>query len=278
MLLPPADDLLPRLAAAAVASLRLFLDYDGTLADFAPTPDHVEPDPELVDLLQRLSRNPRIRTAVISGRRLAHVLELVPVPGILLAGTYGIELRTPAGQRFDRLDLNTIRPVLETIKPYWAGLIAGDPPRTSFYLEDKGWSLALHARFADPGEAEEVLAAARRFAAETIQAHEPGLFRLLGGHKFLEIGPRLAHKGRTIEYLLDLPPDHPAGYLAEWPDAPLLFLGDDDKDEEAFQVIQARGGTAVVVMHRPRETRANYHLQSPADTRRWLWALLRHLA
>ncbi|MEJ2207855.1 MAG: trehalose-phosphatase [Anaerolineae bacterium] len=280
-MIPPADDVLPRLAAAA--SLRLFLDYDGTLADFAPTPDHVEPDPDLVALLRRLAAVPSLRVAILSGRRLSHVQKLVPVPGILLAGTYGLELRTPAhdgpGERFDRLDYEAIRPVLETIKPRWAELMAagGDEARPGFYLEDKGWSLAIHARFADPDETEEVLARARRFATETIEAHDGELFRLLGGHKFLEIGPRLAHKGRTIDYLLDLPPDHPAGYLAAWPGAPLLYVGDDDKDEEAFEVIQARGGTAIVVMSRPRETRADYRLESPADTRRWLRALWRYL-
>lgn len=68
----------------------LFLDYDGTLADFAPTPDHVEPNPEIALLLTRLNDHPRIRVTVISGRRLSHIQKLIPVPGILLAGTYGI--------------------------------------------------------------------------------------------------------------------------------------------------------------------------------------------
>ena len=80
---------------AQAERLWLFLDYDGTLADFAPTPEHVNPDPELVDLIERLARHPRFRVAVVSGRRLSHVQKLVPVPGVLLAGTYGIELQTP---------------------------------------------------------------------------------------------------------------------------------------------------------------------------------------
>ena len=73
------QDLEQRLARTE--RLWLFLDYDGTLADFAPTPDHVLPDPELVDLLATLARHPRIRIAVVSGRRLSHVQKLVPVPG-----------------------------------------------------------------------------------------------------------------------------------------------------------------------------------------------------
>lgn len=269
-MVPSADELLlwseARTRLAGAERLRLFLDYDGTLAELAPTPEHVEPDPELVALLHRLSHDPRIWVTIISGRRLSHVQKLVPVPGILLAGTYGIELQTPEGERIDRLEYDTIRPVLTKVKPHWAGLIVR---REGFFLEDKGWSLALHARFADPLESEEVLSAARREAAAVIDAGASHLFRLLGGHKFLEIGPRLAHKGRAVEYLLDRWPS---------PGAQILYLGDDDKDEEAFEVIQAQGGIAIVVTREPRRTRAGFRLESPAHTRRWLRALLQALS
>ncbi len=252
-------DLSQRLAAAE--RLWLFLDYDGTLADFAPTPEHVHPDSDLVALIDRLAQHPRFRVAVVSGRRLSHVRELVPVPGVLLAGTYGVELQTAEGERIDRLDYDRLRPVLDALKPQWAALI---DEREGFFLEDKGWALALHARFAARDEADEVLAAAHSLAVAAISA-DLETFRLLGGHRFLEIGPRLAHKGLTVAYLLDRYP---------WPGALPLYLGDDDKDEEAFGVIKARGGIAVVVAAEPRPTEADLRLKSPQAARRWLESLL----
>jgi trehalose 6-phosphate phosphatase len=238
--------------------LWLFLDYDGTLAEFAPTPEHVNPNPEVVDLLTRLAQHPPLRIAVVSGRRLSHVQALLPVPGIFLAGTYGIELQTPEGKQINRIRHSAIRPALDTLKPRWLRLIAG---REGFLLEDKYWALALHARFANDGEAEEVLTAARSMATEVATSRP---FRLLGGHKFLEIGPRLAHKGRTVDYLLDLYP---------WPGALPLYLGDDDKDEEAFGVIKARGGIAILVAPEPRNTKADCRLASPQVVRHWLETL-----
>jgi trehalose 6-phosphate phosphatase len=243
---------------ARAESVWLFLDYDGTLADFAPTPEHVYPDPALIDLLGELVRQPWLRVAVVSGRRLGHVQKLVPVPGILLAGTYGIQLQTPEGERIDRLEYGTIRPTLEALKPQWAGLMAG---RDGFFLEDKGWALALHARFAEEPEAEQVLVAARRLATGITQDTPSDLFRLLGGHKFLEIGPRLAHKGHTVAYLLAQYP---------WPGALPLYLGDDDKDEEAFGVVKDQGGIAILVSARPRKTQADGRLESPQAARSWL--------
>ena len=240
---------------AQAERLWLFLDYDGTLADFAPTPDHVNPDPEVTALLTRLMQHPRIRIAVISGRRLSHVQALLPVPGIFLAGTYGIELQTPEGERINRVEHGAIRPALNTLKPRWLRLIAD---REGFLLEDKGWALALHARFANDEEAERVLVAARSMATEVAPLR---VFRLLGGHKFLEVGPRLAHKGGTVDYLLDLYP---------WSGALPLYLGDDDKDEEAFDVIKARGGIAILVASDPRKTRADCRLASPWAVRHWL--------
>jgi trehalose 6-phosphate phosphatase len=246
---------------AQAKRLWLFLDYDGTLADFAPTPEHVDPDPELIELLSRLARHPRIRTAVISGRRLSHVQTLLPVPGIFLAGTYGIELQTPEGERIIRVEYDAVRPTLDALKPHWDQMIMD---RKGFFLEDKGWALALHARFADDGETEEVLAAARSMATEVVTSR---LFRLLGGHKFLEIGPRLAHKGQTANYLLDQYP---------WPGALPVYLGDDDKDEEAFGVIKARGGMTIVVAQEPRSTQADCRLESAQAARHWLERLLAH--
>jgi trehalose 6-phosphate phosphatase len=240
----------------------LFLDYDGTLADFARTPDQVRPDAELVGLLARLAHVPRLRVAIISGRRLRHVRRLVPVPGILLAGTYGVELQMPNGRQMARVAYEAIRPTLDRLKPRWADAIAG---REGFYLEDKDWALALHARFAAEDEAEAVLAAARQQAADVLGGDAQDLFRILGGHKFLEVGPRLAHKGRTIDYLLDR--YAAAGALA-------VYVGDDDKDEEAFGVVKARGGIPIVVARQPRETVADHRLESPQAVRRWLEGLL----
>jgi trehalose 6-phosphate phosphatase len=245
---------------ALAERLWLFLDYDGTLADLAPTPDHVDPDPELIELLTKLAQHPRIRMAVISGRRLNHVEALVQVPGIFLAGTYGIELRTPEGERINRVEYNAVRPTLDALKPRWEQMIAA---REGFFLEDKGWALALHARFADEGEAEEVLDAARSMATKVMPSE---LFRLLGGHKFLEIGPTLAHKGQTVRYLLDQYP---------WPGALPVYLGDDDKDEEAFGVIKSREGIAILVAQEPRSTQADCRLESPQAVHHWLEALPR---
>lgn len=254
------EELAQRLAAAE--KLWLFLDYDGTLADFAPTPEHVHPDPALVALISQLARHPRFRVGVVSGRRLSHVKSLVPVPGVLLAGTYGVELQTAEGERIARLDYEGVRPVLDALKPRWTGLI---DTRQDFFLEDKGWALALHARFAARDDAEQVLGNARHLALAAMEDADPATFRLLGGHRFLEIGPRLAHKGLTVTYILARYP---------WPGALPLYLGDDDKDEEAFGVIKARGGIAVVVAAEPRLTEADLRLESPQAARYWLESLL----
>ncbi len=243
---------------ARAANLWLFLDYDGTLADFAPTPEYVDPDPELIDLLTKLARRPGLRITVISGRQLSQVRSLVPVAGVLLAGTYGVELQTPEGEQINRVAYATVRPTLDALKPRWEQLIAG---HEGFFLEDKGWALALHARFADKDQAARVHTVARRLAEE---AANVGPFRILGGHKFLEIGPTLAHKGRTVDYLLE---------HYRWPGTLPVYLGDDDKDEEAFGVIKARGGVAIIVSPEPRETQADCRLESPQAARHWLESL-----
>ncbi|HSO28137.1 MAG TPA: trehalose-phosphatase [Anaerolineales bacterium] len=239
--------------------LWLFLDYDGTLADFAPTPDDILPDENVIDLLARLAQHASIRVAVVSGRRLSHIQELLPVDGILLAGTYGIEIQTQEGEQIDQVDTALIRPVLDALKPYWEEILAD---REGFYLEDKGWALAIHAKDAEDEVAEQVLGQAKQLVDENLTTEH---FRLLGGHKFLEIGPSIANKGENVAYLLERYP---------LPGAFLIYIGDDDKDEEAFGVVQARGGLAIKVAAHEVETGADYRLPSPSAVRRFLRGLI----
>ena len=239
--------------------LCLFLDYDGTLADFAPTPDDIFPDPDIIALITRLNQHPKIKLAVVSGRRLDHLRALLPIPGLLLAGTYGVEILLPDGKVHHRLVYEDIRPDLDGLKPLWEDLIAS---RQGFYLEDKGWSLALHARYADDQEAGQVLAQAKELATGQIDLT---LFRILGGHKFLETSPQKANKGNTIHYLLGL--YHPGECLS-------IYIGDDDKDEEAFQVIEQRGGVAIMVSEKPRMSHAELRLPAPPAVLEWLASIL----
>jgi len=241
--------------------LWLFLDYDGTLADFAPTPDHIEPNPAIIAVLNKLSDKPATRVTVLSGRRLGHIRQLLPLHGIFLAGTYGIELVTDTGESVDRVAYDEIRPVLEAIKPRWEELVHG---RQGFFVEDKDWALALHARFAEDREADEVIMQARQIIDQSAPTER---FRILGGHKFLELAPRLASKRDTVEYLLAQYP---------FPDSRLLYIGDDDKDEEAFPVIHAHGGVAVKVRQASQEsypTTADFYFSSPGETLDWLQRL-----
>jgi trehalose 6-phosphate phosphatase len=236
--------------------LRLFLDYDGTLADFSDHPDQVKSLPEVLNLLTELRDQPAIRIAVLSGRRLAHLKELIPIKGILLAGTYGLEILKANGEAQFRLDYDRVRPSLETLKPAWQNLL---DDHKEIILEDKGWSLALHARFVGDELAAAILGKARAAATQLLDLRE---FLVLPGHKFLEAGPRLANKRDGVDYLLKIDPPV---------DESLLYLGDDDKDETAFRVIQSRGGAAIRVCSNViTEPIEDWRLPDPRAARAWL--------
>jgi len=255
----PDSHLLDRLNAAE--ALWLFLDYDGTLADFAPTPDIILPDQALIGLVNELAAIEQNRVTIISGRRLTHIRALLPLSDLMMAGSYGMELQLPGGELVQRLSQASIRPVLDTVKASWQQLLAG---RTGFFLEDKGWTLAIHAKDAAAKEADHVLPEARNVAAPAVSQSD-GALQLLGGHRFLEIAPTLASKRLTVEYLLNRYPL--AGGLP-------LYLGDDDKDEVAFEAVQDEGGLAIAVGERLSNSAADYLLPSPQAARQWLAQLL----
>ena len=245
--------------AAKAKTVRLFLDYDGTLANFAPTPDIILPDVKVISLLERLVAAEGILPAVISGRRLAHIQKLLPIPGLLMGGTYGIEIQLPDGTESTTLPYKSVRPLLEKLLPRWQALI---DQRKDFYLEDKGWSLAIHGRFADPNESRSLMAEAYAEA----QKLPPGkLFRLISGDRFLEIAPKVASKKQAIRQVIKTMTPN---------DALCISIGDDDKDEEAFSALPPERGFAVRVSSEPVESTAQYRLESPVQVLAWLEKLL----
>jgi len=254
------DDSATLIQKAADASvLRIFLDYDGTLADFAPTPDIILPDSELIALMERLVNTAGVLPAIISGRRLAHILKLLPIKGLVLGGTYGIEMQLPDGQTHSAIAFEEVRPKMERLLPLWQQLIEN---KNNFYLEDKGWSLALHGRFAQEKEANEVTTAAHQIIREL---QDDPRFRLFEGNRFLEYAPMMASKTLATQWILD--ELTPKGAF-------VIYLGDDDKDEEAFRVTTPSGGFAVRVSSTPCETNAQLCLKNPLEVRAWLAKLI----
>lgn len=252
MKLPPATDLIPELKNQHID---LYLDYDGTLAVFAPTPDDVLPDELVIGLISKLADSPDVRVSIISGRRLGHIRKLLPVPNILLAGTYGVEMQLPDGREVHRIAYDTVRPTLDGLKPRWQALIEG---KNGFYLEDKGWALAIHARRAEEKEGLQVLESAEKMLAEELLGDN---LQKIHSFRFLEVGPNHADKGHALRYLFD-------NY--HWEGAIPIYIGDDDKDEEAFQAINEKDGYSILVSKESRETKARYFLESPWQVHQWL--------
>ena len=226
----------------------LFTDLDGTLIDFAPAPDDVVIDAELPLLLRRLAAATGGALAVISGRPLQQIDELLQVPHLTLIGQHGAEVRRPDGA-FE--PAATTAAALEPARAQVAALAADVP---SVRIEDKGIALAFHYR--ETPRAEPL---AREMAAVALH-HAGSGFELLHGNCVIELKSVRVDKGRALAGLMTLPP-----FVGRRP----WMLGDDLTDEPAFAMAQALGGTGVIVSPgRPSVARAS--LPDVATARAWL--------
>jgi len=235
--------------------LILFLDYDGTLLPIAPTPAEAQPDQALLELLTKLTQTPLIQTIVLSGRPLKSLQAMLPIRGLVLAGTYGAEIQKQdeiitRGIAEDRSYSTVVQ-----IRNEWSRLIK---ERAGFLLEDKGITVALHARWAEANEAKRVLKSARRIANKWIDSNH---MRILDGHRFLEVVPSTADKGQAVDWFLARNSE---------PHSLPVYFGDDDKDERAFTVIRRWGGFSIGVDTRYPLLQADEHLTSSDSVRAWL--------
>ena len=241
---------LPRLDLARMC---LFLDYDGTLVDIAPTPEEARADAGVLALLQHLDRRLDGALAIVSGRAVAAIDGFLHPLRLNVAGLHGLELRLRDGRH---VDAAVPVEVLDRVRAAFTGFVAEHPGTR---IEDKRLSVALHYRQA-PAAGD----AAVRLGVQLAEA-SGGALRALRGKMVVELLPAGMDKGRAIAALLALPP-----FAARVP----VFIGDDVTDEAGFAVVNERGGLSVRV-GAAAATAARHALVDTGALRRWLDAALK---
>ena len=165
------------------ADVALFLDFDGTLAAYAPHPDGVTIEREMPDLLARLRERLHGALAIVTGRSLDALDALLGPPRYAAAGLHGLEWRLATGRTHRSADPAGASGILDAVVERF-----GDDRR--LVIEDKGAGVALHWRRA-PERAAECIA----FMREIVTSPE---LEVLRGHAVVEARPRGVHKGAAL--------------------------------------------------------------------------------
>jgi trehalose 6-phosphate phosphatase len=213
------------LALPQMERTALLLDLDGTLLDFAPTPDAVVVPPDLPDVLHSLRRLLGNAVAVVTGRSVEIIDALLGDAVYAVAGEHGGAIRHAPGHCLER-------PSLPSPPDAWlveaASMVAAHP---GALLERKARGFTLHYR-AVP-EARPIM---RDGLTRLLQGSMD--FELLAGEMIWEIRPRGIDKGNAVVALMERPP-----FQHRLP----VFIGDDVTDEDGIAAAAAMGGVGLRV-------------------------------
>lgn len=231
----------------------LFLDFDGTIVDIAPTPESVEVPDGLPSLLVALRDALAGAVAIVSGRPIGQIDGFLDAAVPAVAGLHGLERRGPDGTVVHSAppgeDLHRVRELLRDFAAEHPGVL----------VEDKTYSVALHYRLAPSLED-----ACRDLAEAAVDRNTAG-WQVIAGKCVFEIGPRAATKGDAIEAFMGEAP-----FRGRTP----VFCGDDRTDEDGFAVVNARGGVSIRV-GRGAATRAALQVDTVGELLDWLARIAR---
>ncbi|WP_313513205.1 trehalose-phosphatase [Pseudomonas sp.] len=227
-----------------------FFDVDGTLAEIQPRPEAVFIPEITLQALAELQRR-GVAVAVISGRPLVQIDQLLQSLRLPAAGVHGAERRRADGE-LQELELD-----LAALDGVEGELEAACTEYPALRLENKGIAFALHYR-----EAPELEGIARQIA-ESFVARYPRLLSLQPGKCVYELKPKGANKGEVIRRFMAEEP-----FRGRRP----VFLGDDLTDEAGFAVVNQLGGLSIKVGDGASE--AQRRLPSVKAVGEWIAALL----
>ena len=212
-------------------------DFDGTLSPIVSDRDAARLHPECRRLLKTLAQTPGQFVAVLSSREIEDLSRRVPLPGVILGGSSGLEWRMPGGHR--------VRPGEDAETRRDKARAALSPLLTRFSsfpgvdVEDKGWSIAVHHRDVLP-EAETMLEPLLKELEGT-----PGI-RVYRGPYAVEVQliPQV-NKSFGVRRLCRFLGFDPLR-------THLLYAGDDENDAVAIRWVLKKGGIAFCVGKRMR--------------------------
>lgn len=239
---------------ALLATMRarplLAFDFDGTLAPIVSHPDNARIPPDVADKLLQLSG--RLPTAIVTGRSVADVRVRLGFEPHCVVGSHGAEDgldAAAADRRTRRLD-----PFRQRLAARHAQLVA-----LGVHVEDKGQSIALHYRQAQPRQ--RAISAIRDLTA----AADNGL---------------RVFSGKMVENVVSADsPDKADAVLAmaaRFQARGVVFAGDDVNDEPVF-VAAPQSWLTVRIGRDVEDSAARYFLDSPAQVATWLQQMLRIL-
>jgi trehalose-phosphatase len=236
-------------------TLLLLCDFDGTLVAFSADPGAPVLPADRRALLADLTLQPDTAVGIVSGRRLDDLRHRTGLPpSVYHAGLHGLEVAV-GDRAWSHPDLAAASGLVRGLVSALESLFTGFP---GVVVEDKGPSVAVHARPLDVERRATAFARADALAAAWIA---DGRVRRLEGDAVVEYVPNLAgHKGDALRWIEE---DVVARFARP---AWTVYVGDDVTDEDAFRAIES--GIAVLVGLRP--TAATHKLNGVADVIRFL--------
>jgi trehalose 6-phosphate phosphatase len=243
----------PRAILPHLGECALLFDIDGTLIDLAPTPDGIYVPPELPGQLQELWRLTSGALALVSGRMIDDIDQIMKPIKLPAVGGHGVQMRPLADAAVREAIVKPMNPNLKKRFAALAGLSAG------ILIEDKGYSIAVHYRLAPHAERQ-------IFNAVTaIQADLPDApLEVLNGKFVVEIKQEGFSKATAVRELMAQPP-----FAGRQP----IFLGDDVTDESVFGIMPDIDGLAYSVGRKAQGVAG--HFDSPHDVRAWIASMIK---
>lgn len=242
--------------------LALLLDYDGTLAPIAPHPDLAIIPEETKHILQRLSNIPDVYIAVISGRNVDNVKQMVGIEGITYAGNHGLEILHPDGTKF-------VHPMPTKYEGKVGDLLKDleeQVCKDGAWVENKGALLTFHFRETPANKRSALTETATRLI-------ENAGFGAGKAHCAIEAKPPVQwNKGRASIYILR------TAFGVDWSErVRIIYAGDDATDEDAMQALKGMAATFRVTSSQITKTYAERRLPSTDSVLTMLRWVERHL-